>query len=288
MSEVAYSFRRSGLSRERTYRLGPDALEWSGAGQDGRIAYAEIEALRFQKYRVRGTLAATVKRLWSCVVSCRTGPRVILLPTHYVRSGVLEDRSAAFYPFVGQLMARVRAANPDARFGNQDDWRSKLDNAGRRLGGKMFIGLLQVGRQLPFGYASNQGAWVMRRIGPWLPGTDTARANLVAAYPEKSKAEIERLLIASWDNVGRVGAEYAHLDRLWGQGRIECDPPSIARLERLRDDDKPTLVFCAHLANFELGGVVYAAHSVELAALQRLPRDDAIAGALAVRAPCPR
>jgi hypothetical protein len=124
MSEVAYSFRRSGLSRERTYRLGPDALEWSGAGQDGRIAYAEIEALRFQKYRVRGTLAATVKRLWSCVVSCRTGPRVILLPTHYVRSGVLEDRSAAFYPFVGQLMARVRSANPDVRFGNQDDWRA--------------------------------------------------------------------------------------------------------------------------------------------------------------------
>jgi len=281
MSEVAYSFRRSGLSRERTYRLGPDALEWSDVGQDGRIAYAEIEALRFQKFRIRGALAATVKRLWACVLTRRNGRKIILLPTHYVRSGVLEDRSAAFYSFVGQLTARVRAANPAVRLGNQDNWRSKLSNTGRRLGGTMFVGLLQLGRQLPFGYASDQGAWVMRRVGPWLRGHDTARANLVAAYPEKSKAEIERILIGMWDNIGRVGAEYAHFDRLWGQGRIECDPATTARLTHLRDDGKPALLFCVHLAGFELGGTVCSAHGLELAILQRPPHDDSIATALA-------
>jgi len=111
-------------------------------------------------------------------------------------------------------------------------------------------------------------------------GHETARANLVAAYPEKSKTEIERLLIGSWDNIGRLGAEYAHLDRLWGQGHIECDPVTIARLQRLRGDGRPALLFCAHFANFELVGVVCSAHGLELAALHARPHDDATAIAL--------
>src|SRR5262249_23949659 len=161
----------------------------------------EIEALGFQKFRIRGALAATVIRMWACVLIRRNGRKIILLPTHYVRSGVLEDRSAAFSPFVGQLAAPVRAANPAVRFGTLDNWRSKLDNAGRRMGGTIFVGLLQLGRRIPFGLASDQGAWVMRRIGPWLPGNDTAWANLKAAYPEMSKAEIERILMGTWDNI---------------------------------------------------------------------------------------
>jgi len=93
MSEIAYSFRRSGLSREQTYRLGPDALEWSDVvGQDGRFAYAEIAALRFQKLRIRGALAATIKRLWACVLIRRNGRKIVLLPTHHVRSGAATRR----------------------------------------------------------------------------------------------------------------------------------------------------------------------------------------------------
>ena len=52
------------------------------------------------------------------------------------------------------------------------------------------------------------------------------RANLAAAFPEKSPAEIETILRGVWDNLGRVGAEFAHIDRLWdydrehGRGRI--------------------------------------------------------------------
>ena len=47
-----------------------------------------------------------------------------------------------------------------------------------------------------------------------------------AAFPEKSAAEIEQILRGVWDNLGRVGAEFAHIDRLWdydrehGRGRI--------------------------------------------------------------------
>ena len=40
------------------------------------------------------------------------------------------------------------------------------------------------------------------------------RANLAAAFPEKSPAEIEIILRGVWDNLGRVGAEIAHLDHI--------------------------------------------------------------------------
>ena len=55
---------------------------------------------------------------------------------------------------------------------------------------------------------------LMRSVGPWLPSTASARANLAAAFPEKSPEEIEEILAGVWDNLGRVAAEFAHLDRL--------------------------------------------------------------------------
>ena len=41
------------------------------------------------------------------------------------------------------------------------------------------------------------------------------RENLKAAFPEKSPEEIETILAGVWDNLGRVGAEFAHLDHIW-------------------------------------------------------------------------
>jgi 3-oxoacyl-[acyl-carrier-protein] synthase II len=44
------------------------------------------------------------------------------------------------------------------------------------------------------------------------------RDNLTAAFPEKSPAEIETILAGVWDNLGRVGAEFAHLDHINAHG----------------------------------------------------------------------
>jgi len=56
---------------------------------------------------------------------------------------------------------------------------------------------------------------LVRRIGPWLPEHRTGRANLQAAFPDWPSTEIERVLDGVWDNLGRIGAEFVHLDRLW-------------------------------------------------------------------------
>ncbi len=86
----------------------------------------------------------------------------------------------------------------------------------------------------------------MRRIGPWLREHRIGRDNLAAAFPDKTPAEIEDILGGVWDNLGRLGAEFAHLDRIWdhdpaqpGAGHIEFSHRSVERFIALRDDGKP-------------------------------------------------
>jgi KDO2-lipid IV(A) lauroyltransferase len=124
---------------------------------------------------------------------------------------------------------------------------------------------------------SNLAGWVLRTAGPWLPRNRIARANLTAAYPEKSPAEITRLLRSVWSNIGRAYAEYAHLDRLWdydpahpGAGRIEIHADTVARLAAIRDG-KPALLFTAHLGNWELVAVGSASLDINTLIIYRRP-----------------
>jgi Kdo2-lipid IVA lauroyltransferase/acyltransferase len=69
---------------------------------------------------------------------------------------------------------------------------------------------------------------IARSVGPMMREQKIGRANLTAAFPEKPPAEIEAILAGVWDNLGRVGAEFAHLDHIW-----EYDParPEDSRIE---------------------------------------------------------
>ena len=127
----------------------------------------------------------------------------------------------------------------------------------------------------------------MRRVGPWLPEQRTGRANLAAAFPEKSPAEIEEILRGVWENLGRFGAEFAHLDRMGvfdpnrtGSVNITYAPETNARFQRLRTDGKPALIFAAHLANWELPALVAATYGLDTAILYRIPNLDGIAKAI--------
>ncbi len=134
---------------------------------------------------------------------------------------------------------------------------------------------------------SNGGAWVMRRIGPRMREHQVALANLKAAFPDKPAGEIEEILLGSWENLGRVGAEFAHLDRLWdhdpahpGRGRIMPADAAYARMVELRDDGKPALVFSAHLANWELASVAATKFGVDTSVVFRPPNVPAVADAV--------
>jgi KDO2-lipid IV(A) lauroyltransferase len=151
--------------------------------------------------------------------------------------------------------------------------------------GKLLTLILKAIRHLDRIRISNVSAGFLRTVGPWLPEHRLGRTNLAAAFPEKSPAEIERILDGVWDNLGRVFAEFAHLDRLTiGDPRnlpyLEFDAVSAERFDRMRDDGKPALVFAAHLANWELPAIMAAAFGLDAMVLYRRPNVGAVADAV--------
>jgi Kdo2-lipid IVA lauroyltransferase/acyltransferase len=174
--------------------------------------------------------------------------------------------------------------------------KSQLRRLGRRLGflansalgrtaGVLVTMLLKTIRHADRIWISDVFARFMRNVGPWRREHRIGRANLTAAFPEKSPAEIEQILAGVWDNLGRVGAEFAHLDRLTvgdplNLPYVKFDAVSAARFDRLRDDGKPALVFAAHLANWELPAIMAAAFGLDAMVLYRRPNIGAIADAV--------
>jgi KDO2-lipid IV(A) lauroyltransferase len=134
----------------------------------------------------------------------------------------------------------------------------------------------------------------LRRVGPFLPEHRTGQANLRAAFPDRSPAEIEAILRGVWENLGRFAAEFAHLDRMTiddpaapGPHDIEYDDASLARFEALRASGKPALLFAAHLANWELPPLVAHRYGLDASVLYRRPNLGAIADAVVdIRAGC--
>jgi Kdo2-lipid IVA lauroyltransferase/acyltransferase len=160
----------------------------------------------------------------------------------------------------------------------------RLRRSSAALRGALAAGTIRLIRAFDADAMAGIAAAVMRRIGPWLPEHRIGRENLAAAFPDKSPAEIEAILRGVWDNLGRVAAEFAHIDRLWDYdpvsrraGRI-LDSDDAERIAlRLRDDGRPALVFSAHLANWELAAVGAHSYGVDTTVLYRRPNLRAVA-----------
>ena len=70
---------------------------------------------------------------------------------------------------------------------------------------------------------SSLGGWLGRNLFCLLPPDRIARRNLLAAFPGKSEAERNAIRRAMWDNLGRVVAEYPHLEKF----SVHGDDPRI-------------------------------------------------------------
>jgi KDO2-lipid IV(A) lauroyltransferase len=135
--------------------------------------------------------------------------------------------------------------------------------------------------------AANFAGALLRKLGPLSKEQRTGRANLRAAFPEKSDAEIEKILAGVWDNLGRVAAEFPHLDEFHIEGvgppgpdGIIYTPETADRYERMIKSRTPTLAFSAHLANWEISAVGAKLLGVNSAALYRRPNIRAISDAV--------
>jgi Kdo2-lipid IVA lauroyltransferase/acyltransferase len=152
--------------------------------------------------------------------------------------------------------------------------------------GPVAVGALRVVKLADRRRAANFAGSALRKIGPLLPEHRVGRDNLRAAFPEKSDVEIEHILTGVWDNLGRVAAEFVHLDemRLVGPesdspNAIILEPEMLERCRRLIQG-KATLSFLCHTANWEMSGVVAKQLGADSAVLYRRPNITAISDAV--------
>jgi KDO2-lipid IV(A) lauroyltransferase len=153
--------------------------------------------------------------------------------------------------------------------------------------GSLAVGMLRTIRITNRKHMADFAGRFMRTLGPRLKEHRIGRANLAAAFPEKSTDEIEAILRDVWDNLGRVAAEFAHIDRLemfdpdpLEKGDIIYSKEVDARFRRLRCDGKPALVFAAHLANWELPALIAAKYRLDATVLYRRPNIGAVSDAI--------
>jgi Kdo2-lipid IVA lauroyltransferase/acyltransferase len=161
--------------------------------------------------------------------------------------------------------------------------RRRLKSAGDAMLGHAFVGTIKTLRMVDRRRMARMASAVTRSVGPHLKEHKLAREQLVAAFPEKSPAEIEDVLTGVWDNLGRVAAEFAHIDRLHIVDPDRPGPEDITYSQRtfdlfhqLRLDGKPALLFTSHLANWELSAYVAAAYKLDLNILYRRPNIAAV------------
>ncbi|CAN5184854.1 lipid A biosynthesis lauroyl acyltransferase [soil metagenome] len=101
-----------------------------------------------------------------------------------------------------------------------------------------------------------------RTIGPLLPENRMAANSIALAFPEKSEAERRQILRGCWDNFARVMVEFIFLGELttgFDPAKPDEGDLTVSGIDQfvaLRDDGKPAVIFAAHLANWEVLGVV--------------------------------
>jgi KDO2-lipid IV(A) lauroyltransferase len=145
--------------------------------------------------------------------------------------------------------------------------------------GALTVALLRSTRAFDPDKTANFFGRVTRFIGRRLREDRIGRENLTRAFPEKSPEEIEKTLAGVWDNLGRIGAEFAHLDHLWDYDVDHPDKPSRVEFsartkqlfDALRDDGKPAIIFASHLGNWEIPALGAVAHGFDCAILYRKP-----------------
>ncbi|MGC2083096.1 MAG: lipid A biosynthesis lauroyl acyltransferase [Bradyrhizobium sp.] len=160
--------------------------------------------------------------------------------------------------------------------------KARLRQASKSLGasavGGLTVGMLRTTRYFDPIKTADLFGRIAQWIGPRFREQRIGRDNLTKAFPEKSPEEIDVILAGVWDNLGRVGAEFAHIDKIWDYVEAHPETSRIALSDRthelfhqLRLDGKPALIFASHLANWEMPALAAVAHGLDTAILYRRP-----------------
>lgn len=110
-------------------------------------------------------------------------------------------------------------------------------------------------RMMPVDVASALGGRALRLIGPLSGARKTAERNLSIAFPDLAPAERRRLLVAQWDNLGRLTAEFQLMHRITpATGRVEI--VGGERLRAVAQSGRPAVLVSGHFSNWEVMAAV--------------------------------
>lgn len=131
--------------------------------------------------------------------------------------------------------------------------------------------------------ASRVASGVARRLGPRTREHRLAAANLALAFPERSEEERRRILAGVWDNLARVTIEYAFMADILDA--YDPDHPETSSIEfvgiehvrALREAGGPSIIFGAHVANWELVAVFAQRVGLPIVGLYRPPANPYVA-----------
>jgi KDO2-lipid IV(A) lauroyltransferase len=104
---------------------------------------------------------------------------------------------------------------------------------------------------LPPQTASGFGGWVARTLGPHMAVSRKALTNIRRALPGLTPEEERRILRGMWDNLGRVIAEYPHLEKISRERTVFEGRDDF---EKFFAAGEPAIFISAHLSNWEIHG----------------------------------
>jgi KDO2-lipid IV(A) lauroyltransferase len=117
--------------------------------------------------------------------------------------------------------------------------------------------------------ASNLGGMIARSIGPLLAVNRRAKKHLKLALPGKSEEEYADIIRGMWDNLGRVFAEYPHLEQ------IASTCVEFAGMEHFTKKS-PAILIAGHIANWEIAATSFYARGVPIDLIYRAPNNPAV------------
>jgi KDO2-lipid IV(A) lauroyltransferase len=132
-------------------------------------------------------------------------------------------------------------------------------------------------RLLPVDWASALGGFLAGLIGPRLGVSKRAVINLRRAMPEIDEARSWKIIHGMWDNLGRVIAEYSHLDefRVYQPGgRVETR--NIELVDQLLTAGKRIIFISAHFGNWEVATLAATQRGLEVAQIYRAANNPLI------------
>ncbi len=108
--------------------------------------------------------------------------------------------------------------------------------------------VLLILRLIPIDIASASAGWLGSKIGPHTIWHKRANANLRLAMPELTEKQRRKILTGMWWNLGRNVGEFPHTLKLMNSSRRI----KIEGLDKISACEKGSIIFGAHLANWEI------------------------------------